>query len=240
MPTRRPSHGFTLIELLVVIAIIALLVSLLIPSLNKAKDLAKSVQCMSNQRMLMYGMIMYAEEHENLIPPTAALAERAGNRRFWSWKLTNEGYIPGALPNTQVSYLTSDAYYCPSHPPANAADAGRIGDWWRTYGLRQWIAPGLPIAIENVNDYKNIDRLPRPADVFLLGDSVHAVSLLQYYSIGQGSNGERQRVHLRHSGLANLAFADGHVDGQDAAYVETLIDTQPELSLFGYLAWPEE
>ncbi len=65
MKTRR---AFTLIELLVVIAIIALLVSILMPSLQKAKELAKDVVCKSNQKSVAYGVFLYAEEHNDIFP----------------------------------------------------------------------------------------------------------------------------------------------------------------------------
>ena len=61
-------HGFTLIELLVVIAIIALLVSLLMPSLKQAKDLAKQSLCLSNMRMVAMAVPMYADEYDGWMP----------------------------------------------------------------------------------------------------------------------------------------------------------------------------
>ena len=63
------SGGFTLIELLVVIAIIALLVSILLPSLNKAKDLAKSAVCMGNMHHIGLAIPMYVNDYNGWLPP---------------------------------------------------------------------------------------------------------------------------------------------------------------------------
>ena len=61
-------RAFTLIELLVVIAIIALLVSILLPSLKQAKEQAKNVLCVTHQKSIYGGMTLYAEEWEGMLP----------------------------------------------------------------------------------------------------------------------------------------------------------------------------
>ena len=64
----RKRTAFTLIELLVVIAIISLLISILVPSLSRAKDLAKLVLCASNQHNIGIGLILYADENDEYLP----------------------------------------------------------------------------------------------------------------------------------------------------------------------------
>ena len=65
----RPMRGFTLIELLVVIAILSLLVAILIPSLNRAKYLAKNVICMSNSHQIGVAMVTYTHDFRDMIVP---------------------------------------------------------------------------------------------------------------------------------------------------------------------------
>ena len=67
---RRRLLGFTLIELLVVISIIALLISLLLPALKKAKETARRAQCLSNLRQIMNGLHIYANEFDGRFPPS--------------------------------------------------------------------------------------------------------------------------------------------------------------------------
>ncbi len=66
---RRPENAFTLIELLVVIAIMALLASMLLPALSRAKESGKRIQCINNLRQLGMSITMYADDNEGLLPP---------------------------------------------------------------------------------------------------------------------------------------------------------------------------
>src|SRR4051794_33852710 len=69
-------RGFTLVELLVVIGIIALLVSILLPALNRARDSANTLKCLANCRTLGNAFVMYAQEHKGWLPyPTTSQGE---------------------------------------------------------------------------------------------------------------------------------------------------------------------
>src|SRR5580658_1030942 len=68
MAFRRKTKGFTLVELLVVIGIIALLISILLPSLQKARVQAKRLQCMNNERQLLGALLMYVNDNNGTFP----------------------------------------------------------------------------------------------------------------------------------------------------------------------------
>ena len=69
MDRTSPRHrGFTLVELLVVIGIIALLISILLPALNRARESANTIKCSSNLRTIGQGFAMYAAEHKQRLP----------------------------------------------------------------------------------------------------------------------------------------------------------------------------
>lgn len=68
MGTHRRARGFTLVELLVVIGIIALLISILLPALSKAKEQASQVKCLAQVRTLSQGAMLHAQDHVNHLP----------------------------------------------------------------------------------------------------------------------------------------------------------------------------
>jgi prepilin-type N-terminal cleavage/methylation domain-containing protein/prepilin-type processing-associated H-X9-DG protein len=91
---RTRKRAFTLVELLVVIGIIAVLIGILLPALNRARESAKRLQCLSNLRQLSTALIMYTTENKGVMPG------RAGD----DFGCT----IPGAAPFVQGSSYTWD------------------------------------------------------------------------------------------------------------------------------------
>ena len=77
--------GFTLIELLVVIAVIALLLSVILPSLQKAKEYARRVTCSTNQRGLAQAVFVYAENNDGEVPPVNNFYLNPQMQRYAHW-----------------------------------------------------------------------------------------------------------------------------------------------------------
>lgn len=145
----RP-FAFTLVELMVVISIIALLVALLLPALGRAREAARSVQCMSNLRQIGVLLSVYSAESQSYYPIAGGAWDNpnAFQSKIWRSQLKQLGLIrhtfevaiayrsPGesaALhPNTNVSMAK---LYCPSAPSAVAFPATNKGNPLKTYTM---------------------------------------------------------------------------------------------------------
>jgi len=119
MKDRR--NGFTLVELLVVIGIIAVLISLLIPSLNRAREQANSIKCMSNLRVISQALLNYSADNKGYVVPSFNLPPIPGvatnytsigaNQAMEGWPsiLNRDGYLRSAGQDQNVNTV----FYCP-------------------------------------------------------------------------------------------------------------------------------
>ena len=216
----RPSSGFTLIELLVVIAIIAILASLLLPVLGKAKEQGHRARCKNNQRQHTLALLLYADDHATKFPVWPAIG---GN---WAWDMHTN------MTATMAAYGPADPkmYYCPSF--VQAQDVLR---WW-DYGLNNgnaalrcigyvFLVPraagSIPPQFLQTDTTGNNANSPSDRQLAVdITPSQGAPSYTTYVFTPAGGFVDHP-AHMKGRVPAgeNIAFVDGHVAWRDFAYM---------------------
>ncbi len=210
----RKLKNFTLIELLVVIAIIAILASLLLPALSRARDTTKMIQSTSNVRQIGLGLFSYATDYNSHLPYSRFpepgqnySVDPTPNGAYWQGVMYHDGYVPNL-----------DTFFSPGHDKGpftnfNKLKTSRTWHEWRyadySYNYNgampwQWWGgnPGYPT-------YRVGASQPPPSKLLLLLEGVGT----SWWGLSSALVGGGTTPFTYHGNLPRF-YADGHANAR--------------------------
>jgi prepilin-type N-terminal cleavage/methylation domain-containing protein/prepilin-type processing-associated H-X9-DG protein len=243
-PARAKQRGFTLVELLVVIGIIAVLISILLPTLQKARRAGKTAQCLSGLRQLGQAHLMYAQDHKGVIVyPQETDANFSPSTVYWFQKLSvylNRKNVRGSA--VELGSIDKVLRSCPEWEGIDNNNDGKMDTDKIGFGMSQrLLVPRTRAKYADPADAGLSGYVPPPwklnmiknsASRIIFGDSRNTnldpplAGWLLNFAVNQPTSGDP----ARHSGKrnvrdksdpgykairANYVFCDGHAETLD-------------------------
>jgi prepilin-type N-terminal cleavage/methylation domain-containing protein/prepilin-type processing-associated H-X9-DG protein len=185
---KRTNQAFTLIELLVVIAIIAILASMLLPALSKAKERALTAQCGNQLRQLGLAMQMYGDDENGLLPQANGVV---------AW--TNTAPAPWSRPLVDY-YKTTNVLRCPS-----------MSRFYAHSPYSYFLGNHAVWMTDNAAGALKVSRIRLASQYILSGDTNWAFDPVDADPDNYTQDTLFSFISPAHLGTVNILFADGHV-----------------------------
>ena len=190
---------FTLIELLVVIAIIAILASMLLPTLNKAREQGKTIKCLSNLKQLHTAVSLYCDDFNTIRIPISSPLLTTG---FWPDTLQAYHYLKTTPVNSSGTPL-SGVLKCDAEQRTTFS-AWSQGFRGSHYSMNWYLAP----TVDNWARW-NPNRIMKEISKTMYFIDAYPAGGLQFYPDWGAAIKPRSEI-FRHAGKINAVYIDGH------------------------------
>ena len=200
---------FTLIELLVVIAIIAILASLLLPSLGKARELAKRSACSGNEKQMGLAIMSYVDDWRGWMPIDANIY-----RDNWEWKIEIAQYLQ--IDTGNANQMGSKTFLCPSwNITAGITQGGNLGGYGWNYmyiGFYDGASGRDRIMLSSITIPSQTIICGEATDWMASGGGEYNYAVLNTPMQSGAAGVPAPPIGNRHGGGVNMVWGDGHVD----------------------------